>query len=223
MYSAMETIDIRGAAVRLFIPLGYEVRPSQHFPLLLSLGDLDAAAGVDALHAEGVLPEFVVAGISPNPSIGAIPDLAGIVAKIASSYRLLETPSACWIEGTGLNAITALEALLDHPEVFGAAACLSTSFEGIEGAPPLHSLALRRLEERISLPGGIRFYFDYGTLGIDECYEPYHRDLGAILRCKGWREEREFRITKITRGSHTPASWQERLDPALRWLASPHH
>ncbi len=219
----METIDAGGVGLHLFLPAGYGVRPSHRYPLLLSLGDLEAAAGLAALNAEGVVPEFLVAGISPELATGTIPDPAEIVAVIASRYRLLETPSARWIAGTGHWAIPALEALLDHPEVFGAAACLSSSFEGFEEAPPIHSRALRSLEDRLSLPSGVRLYCDYGTLGIDECYEPYHRDLGGILRGKGWCDEREFRITRIPGGSHTSASWQKRLNPALRWLASRHN
>jgi hypothetical protein len=65
----------------------------------------------------------------------------------------------------------------------------------------------------------VKLFLDYGTTGLDECYEPYHRDAGAILRAKGWKDDREFRIARTARGSHDPASWRNRLDPALRWLA----
>jgi len=78
---------------------------------------------------------------------------------------------------------------------------------------------LRELEDRSSLPGSTRLYFDYGTVGLDECYEPYHRDLGAIFRSKGWEDDREFRIASITGGTHDPTSWRHRLGPALQWLA----
>ena len=71
----------------------------------------------------------------------------------------------------------------------------------------------------MDLPAGVKLFLDYGTLGIDECYEPYHRDAGAILRAKGWKDDREFRITRTVGGSHDPASWQNRLGPALNWLA----
>jgi hypothetical protein len=77
---------------------------------------------------------------------------------------------------------------------------------------------LRELEGRHSLPEGIRIHFDHGTVGLDECYEPYHRDLGAILRAKGWKDDREFRVTRAQGDSHDPASWRKRLGPALRWL-----
>lgn len=167
------------------------------------------------LHAEGILPEMIVvtveAGGTKNPG--------ELIEAIASRHRVLESPAARWICGAAHDGVTAFRTVLEHPDLFGAAACLSTSFEGAEGAPPLHSPILNELESRSGLPAGLRVFLDYGSVGLDECYEPYHRDLGAILRGKGWREGTDFAITRSKGGSHDPASWQERLGPALRWLA----
>ena len=33
-------------------------------------------------------------------------------------------------------------------------------------------------------------YFDYGTRGRDESGEPYHRELGRLLREKGWQNDK---------------------------------
>ena len=172
------------------------------------------AGALARLNTEGVLPEMIVAQITPTE--GGIDE---IVDDLQARLRLLDAPAARWILGTGHQAVIALHAVLNFPTLWGKAACLSTSFEGIEGAPPMHSHILRDLEERVVLPTQSRLYFDYGTLGLDECYEPYHRDLGAILRSKGWQVGREFQITRSAGGAHDVASWNARLAPALRWLA----
>jgi hypothetical protein len=78
---------------------------------------------------------------------------------------------------------------------------------------------LLELESRTKLPTGVRCYFDYGSVGLDECYEPYHRDLGSILRERGWKEGVEFQISRVAGGAHEIASWHQRIGPALRWLA----
>ncbi len=204
--------------MRIICPASFAKRGTRRFPLLLTLGTLDAEACAETiarLNAEGVLPEMIVAHITPTDG-----GMDGIVADLQEKLRLLNTHATRWILGTGHQAVQALESVLERPDLFGSAVCLSTSFEGLEGAPPLHSPMLGKLDELETLPTGVRLYFDYGTLGLDECYEPYHRDLGSILRSKGWQDGREFEIKRSPGGEQTPDSWRVRLDPALRWLAA---
>jgi hypothetical protein len=75
------------------------------------------------------------------------------------------------------------------------------------------------LAERASLPAETRFYFDYGTEGLDAGSEPYHRELSAILRAKGWEDGREFHVLRVIGGRHDEASWRQRLGDALRFVA----
>ena len=207
-------LKIDGTTLRVTLP---EAATTRRHPLLLVLdGHLHPEAWTGKLHAEGILPPVITATVTDAP---ALPDPAALVAAIDREFPLLEAASARWIAGTAHRGISALASLLDHPEIFGAAACLSASFEGPDGAPPLHSPMIRNLEERPALPSGVRLYADYGTIGLDECYEPYHRDLASILRAKGWRDGKQFAVRKIPGGSHDSASWQDRLGEALRWLA----
>jgi hypothetical protein len=197
------------------LPEGYGSGTSRH-PLLLTLDPrLPAGDIVTNLREEGVLPPMIVAARAEGSTTGA----ADLIDHLISTYRILEAPQARWICGTAHSAAEALQLVLNRPDLAKRAACLSTSFEGTEGAPPLHSRLLRELEDRTDLPAGVKLSLDYGTLGLDECYEPYHRDVGGIFRAKGWLDDREFRITRTLGGSHDPASWQNRLEPALRWLA----
>lgn len=197
------------------LPEGYASR-TQRYALLLSLDPgLPTAEIATRLREEGILPPMIVAARAKGSTAEAVE----LIEPLVSTHRILEAPVARWICGTGHSATEALRLVLKRPDLARRAACLSTSFEGTEGAPPLHSRLLRELEETMDLPGGVRLCFDYGTLGIDECYEPYHRDAGAFLRAKGWKDDREFRITRTAGGSHDTASWSERLGPALCWLA----
>ncbi|NBZ94913.1 MAG: hypothetical protein EBR40_00510 [Proteobacteria bacterium] len=197
------------------LPEGY-ASGTQRYALLLSLDPgMPAAEIATRLKDKGLLPRLIVAVRAE----GSNADAASLLERLTDSHRILEAPQARWICGTGHSAAEALRFVLDHPDLAGRAACLSTSFEGAEGAPPLHSRLLRELEERVDLPAGVKLFLDYGTIGLDECYEPYHRDAGAIFRAKGWTDDREFRITRSIGGSHDPASWRDRLSPALCWLA----
>jgi hypothetical protein len=220
MLESTETITVAGKEISVFLPTSYSQTPGRKFPILLMLTPgLKAQEAIGKLHVEGVLPEMIVAEVL-EPEVPTVPaDSIVIMAGLADRFRLLDSPSVRWIGGTGHAGVTAFRTLLDHPDLFGAACCLSTSFEGVEGAPPPHSPMLLHLEKRESLPAGNRIYFDYGTIGLDECYEPYHRDLGAILRCRGWKDGDDFQIHRHTGGSQDIISWQQRIGPALRWLA----
>jgi len=197
------------------LPEGYGSGTSRHALLLTLDPGLPAAEIAARLKEEGILPPMIVAARAEGSKAGA----AELIGHLVSSYRILEAPEARWICGTGHSAAEALRLVLNRPDLARRAACLSTSFEGTEGAPPLHSRLLRELEDRTALPAGVKLFLDYGTLGLDECYEPYHRDAGAILRAKGWKQEAQFEIQRVPGGAHTPHSWSERLEPVLRWLA----
>ena len=197
------------------LPGGYESGISRHALLLTLDPGLHAEEITARLRKEGILPSMIVAA----RVAGSTTDAAGLITQLVSTHRILETPEARSVCGTGHSAAEALRLVVNRPDLVGRAACLSTSFEGAEGAPPLHSRLLRELEERTELPVGVKLLLDYGTIGLDECYEPYHRDAGAIFRAKGWRDDREFRITRTMGGSHDSTSWQNRLGPALSWLA----
>lgn len=197
------------------LPEGYGSGMTRHALLLTLDPGLPAAEIAARLKEEGILPPMIVAARTEESTA----DAAELIAHLVSSYRILEASEARWICGTGHSAAEALRLLLNRPDLAGRAACLSTSFEGTEGAPPLHSRLLRELEDRTALPAGVKLFLDYGTLGVDECYEPYHRDAGAILRAKGWMQGTQFEIRRMGGGAHTPHSWSERLEPALRWLA----
>lgn len=197
------------------LPEAYGSGTSRH-ALLLSLDPgVNAAEIASRLREEGILPSMIVAARAKGSTTGA----ADLITQLVSTYRILEAPQARWICGTGHSAAEALQLVVNRPDLAGRAACLSTAFEGAEGAPPLHSSLLRELEERTKLPVGVKLLLNYGTIGLDECYEPYHRDAGAIFRAKGWTDDREFRITRTSGGSHDSTSWQNRLGPALSWLA----
>lgn len=201
---------------------------------------LGADEWVNLLSSEGVLPESLVVGVchpegfsEENASLRDFdlsPELGGVayarfvstelVAYLDSHYRTLAKPEARVLGGVSLGALNTFHTALAHPGVFGHFLCLSTSFEDVSQSLPADSGQLKALEAETALPDGVRMYFDYGTEGLDECYAPYHADLGSLLRGKGWRENREFVIRRVQGGTHDQASWRSRLGDALRFAAA---
>jgi pimeloyl-ACP methyl ester carboxylesterase len=228
----------REMGIRVWVPPGYAGGGERRFPVVVCLdaevfvpcGGGGAPEWVGILGGEGVMPRAVVVGVervgggeSEFSLEGIGGDYARFVAEelvgwIDREYRTLAAPEARILAGAGLGALCALHIALTYPGSFRKTACLSTSFEDVSGSLPGDCGMLREIEDGGRLPEGGRIYFDYGTVALDECYEPYHAELGSLLRERGWRDGREFVIERVAGGSQTTGSWRERLGPALRWL-----
>lgn len=209
-------------------------------PATSSISGVDLAADewVSRLSAEGAFPSAIVVAVchpegfdeegrsmrdvdlSPELGGAAVADFVAteLVAHIDARYRTLARPEARILGGASLGALHTLFTALRHPTVFGKCICLSTSFEDVSLSVPSQSRQLRALAGLPGLPRDCRMYFDYGTEGLDECYDPYHAELGSLLREKGWRDGREFVIAKIPGGTHDELSWRQRLGPGLEWI-----
>lgn len=201
--------------------------------------DWAADEWVKLLALEGVMPESIVVGIchpdgfgEENESLRDVdlsPELGGsayaafvaseLVPYLDTHYRTDPSPLSRTLVGGSLGALNTFYTAIHHPGIFSKFACLSTRFEDVSNSLPEHSGQLQALESMATLPKETRIYFDYGTHGLDECYEGYHSELGAILREKGWKSGAEFLITRIADGSHGEISWRARFGAALRFLA----
>ena len=143
-----------------------------------------------------------------------------VVPFLDRRYRTIQKSSFRTIVGAGLGGVRAFWTALEYPAVFANAACLSTSFEDISQAVPGCSRSLIGLEEGVFPPTDGRFYFDYGDVGLDECYEIYHTILSSLLREKGWLAGKHMEIRRICAGAHDDLSWRHRIGGALQWLCS---
>jgi len=69
-----------------------------------------------------------------------------------------------------------------------------------------------------TVPSGIRFYFDYGTKGIDATYEPVQNKVNAWLVAQGLKNGEDFLVRKFPGADHNEAAWRARLDEAIVFL-----
>jgi len=118
-----------------------------------------------------------------------------------------------------------------HPDVFGACGCLSTHFPLSEamaaqyfpgGAPAAHSdttpYVIRDIRAGLTVPKGARYWFDYGTQGLDSTYGPTHKAARAWLLEQGLIEGKDFVVRRYDRATHNEAAWRARLDDPLTFL-----
>jgi hypothetical protein len=117
-----------------------------------------------------------------------------------------------------------------HPEAFGACGCLSTAFVlseawaarnlrgGTAGAPDTTPYVIRDIAAGFRVPPGTRYWFDYGSLGIDSLFGPSHDAVRAWLLRQGKVEGRDFVVRRYPGTTHNEAAWRARLEDPLTFL-----
>lgn len=141
-----------------------------------------------------------------------------LVGYIDSRYRTLAHAGARVLVGASYGGLNACLTAFGNPGVFQKAICFSTSFEDTAEHLPGQCPSLQSIEDRGTLPSTMRMVFAFGDEGLDECYEPYHRELAGILRAGGWKDGREFQLVQIKGGSHGEGSWRLWLGDAFRFV-----
>jgi enterochelin esterase-like enzyme len=141
-----------------------------------------------------------------------------IDARFAVSARREDT----FVAGSSMGGLISMYALLEHPEVFGGAACLSTHWPGAfdpdDAAIPDAFLAY--LGERLPAPGRHRLWFDHGTETIDAWYGKTQVRVDALLATRAWTAP--WAMSRVYPGTdHSEQAWAARLDEPLRYLLAP--
>jgi len=129
---------------------------------------------------------------------------------IDARYRTLADRAHTSIMGSSLGGLISLYAICEFPEVFGAAACLSTSWT-VAGGATTRDLALPD-------PQTHRLYFDYGAETKNDRYEPLQRAVDAQMKSAGYTPGTNW-ITKAFPGEeHSERAWRKRVNEPLEFL-----
>ena len=122
-------------------------------------------------------------------------------------YRTLRGSKDTMLMGSSMGGLISAYAVSRYPKVFGAAACLSTSW-------PIGDGFAERWYEAHLPPKTARLYFDYGIGTNDGAIEPFQRKLDAVAGPRGgnW-------ISRAFPGAeHSERAWQARVDVPLSFL-----
>lgn len=150
---------------------------------------------------------------------------------IDQTYRTLTGPPDTMIGGSSMGGLISLYAVMKHPQVFGAAACLSTHWPlRIDGLDDPAALAAWRdkvvgawtgvVANGLPAPGAHRFYFDRGDETLDQFYAVFQSRIDAVFRERGYGP-RDFQTLLFPGAQHNEASWNGRLDVPLKFLLTP--
>lgn len=134
---------------------------------------------------------------------------------IDAQYRTLTGPADTSVMGSSMGGLISAYAVLEYPDVFGGAGCVSTHW------PIAGGIVEGYLAQHLPAPGGNRFYFDYGTEAIDAQYEPYQQRIDGVMRARGYRAGADLLSHRYLGAAHNEAAWRARIEVPLMFLLRP--
>jgi hypothetical protein len=92
---------------------------------------------------------------------------------------------------------------------------------GVAETPDETPYIVRDIAAGLTVPEGVRYWFDYGSEGLDSEYGPTHDAVRAWLLEQGLVEGEDFVIREFEGADHNEASWRARLDDPMTFLFGP--
>lgn len=137
---------------------------------------------------------------------------------IDAHYATAPGRDSSFLMGSSMGGLISVYGLCRHPEVFGAAAALSTHWIGIrQRNEALPAAALAWLAQHLPAPQNSRLYMDRGTEELDALYDEAQDRVDALMRAQGFAPPGW--ISRVYHGAgHKEQDWQARLDQPLRFL-----
>lgn len=212
-------------------------------PRIASTGvDWGVDESVVRLEARGVIPPVIVVGVWSTAARATeyspwhdAPDYARflieeLMPRVNREFRTRTGPASTAVMGSSMGGLLSYYLVTHHGDVFGACGCISTHFPLSEavaaqvlnipatGVPDTTPYVVRDIRSGLQVPRGARYWFDYGSLGLDSAYAPSHAAVRTWLLGQGLIEGRDFVIRRYRGATHNEASWRARLGDALTFL-----
>lgn len=130
---------------------------------------------------------------------------------VDTNYRTLPDRQNTYVMGSSMGGLISLYAISQYPDVFHGAGCLSTHWSA--GLSEL----VDEMAEMLPDPKSHKLYFDYGTKGLDENYEPFQTQMNEHLLKAGY-DGSNWMTRKFEGADHNEAAWRARVEIPLSFL-----
>ncbi|MDM7860496.1 alpha/beta hydrolase-fold protein [Alteromonas sp. ASW11-36] len=109
---------------------------------------------------------------------------------IDTHYSVHTDKHNTFIMGSSMGGLISMYALAEYPNVFGAAACVSTHWVGGSTSQenPITAEFMHYLKNDFPAPGEHRIYFDYGDQTLDAIYPPLQAQVDKIMTARGYEQ-----------------------------------
>ncbi|MCK6605149.1 MAG: alpha/beta hydrolase [Ignavibacteriaceae bacterium] len=138
---------------------------------------------------------------------------------IDARWSTLTDRENTFICGSSSGGLITLYAICEYPEIFGAAACLSTHWTGMLSYNEAIPAALTGyLKENLPDPKTHRLYFDHGNKTLDENYPRFQRLADLVFINAGYGTG-NFLSLQFDGDDHSERAWARRFPIALKFIA----
>lgn len=127
-------------------------------------------------------------------------------------YKTLSGRNNTFLAGSSMGGLISAYAICEYPDIFGAAACFSTHWPALDG------VFIEYLKNNIPNAKNHKFYFDYGTLGIDKNYEPYQLMVDSLMVLNGYKSNEDWLTKKFVGEDHNEDSWRARFHYPIKFF-----
>ncbi len=189
-------------------------------------GRFEAAIVVGSWSSAKRVPEYSPWHEAPQYARFLIEEL---MPRVNAEFRTLTEAQNTVAMGSSMGGLLSYYLVKEHADVFSACGCVSSHFPfsaahatqysggnpaGMDATP----YVLRDIEEGATITNGTRFFFDYGSKGLDASYGPPHAAIRDWLLEQNLVEGQDFLIREYEGADHNEASWRARVGDQLAWL-----
>jgi len=133
---------------------------------------------------------------------------------IDAEYRTKPEREHTSIMGSSMGGLISLYAIMEYPEVFGAAGCVSTHWI----VPNIGAEFVKHVEDNLPDPSTHKIYFDFGTVGLDADYEPDQTNVDKMMEAAGYVRGENWTTKKFEGHDHMEQYWAMRIQEPLKFI-----
>lgn len=140
---------------------------------------------------------------------------------IDGAFSTLSDSTNTYIAGSSMGGLISMYAMFEYPEIFGAAACISTHWIGgmkDDSENPVPAAFQHYMTKNMPSAKTHRIYFDHGTVGLDAMYKVHQLNINDAMRDANYIDDENL-ISKVFEGhDHNESYWSKRLDQIFTFL-----
>ena len=143
-----------------------------------------------------------------------------LIPYIEKNYSVSKLQNSRYIAGSSMGSLISWYALMEYPDIFAGAACISTHWPGVfDATSPGATAFFSYIENNISKLNGHKIYFDYGDQTLDALYPPLQQRVDFIFTNQAYPKNL-WQSMFFPGDDHSEKSWSNRLDVPLEFLFS---
>ncbi len=138
---------------------------------------------------------------------------------VDKTYATLPEKEHTVVAGSSMGGLMSMYAICEYPEVFSAAACVSTHWIGAVPIPnnPFPDAIFSYLKTHVPNAKTHKLYFDYGNKTLDKYYPDYAKRVDSIFLNAGYTNK-NYKNLFFEGADHTERSWSKRVETPLTFL-----